>query len=89
MEVVPTVGGAGRRGKDSGGGRALDAPADAGAEVGGKPTVAAGTGATADEVGRWDRGGTPSGTWEEHCRMELLRPSSSLSPCVRGSHRLR
>jgi hypothetical protein len=41
-------------------------PADAGAEVGGKPTVAA------DEVGRWGRGGTPSGTWEEQCRTERL-----------------
>jgi hypothetical protein len=60
-------------------------PTDAGAEVGGKPIVATDTGAAADEVGRWDRGGTPSGTWEEH-RTELLWPSSSLHPCVRGSH---
>jgi hypothetical protein len=43
-------------------------PADAGAEVAGKPTVAAGAGAAAvDEVVRGDRGGTPSGTWEQHC----------------------
>jgi hypothetical protein len=36
---------------------------DAAARVGGKPTVAAGAGAAvADEAGRWDRGGTPSGT---------------------------
>jgi hypothetical protein len=43
-------------------------PADAGAEVGGKPTVAAGAGAApADEAVRGDCGGTPSGTWEEHC----------------------
>jgi hypothetical protein len=63
-------------------------PADAGAEVGGKPTVAADAGATAaDEVGMWDRGGTPFGTWEEHCRIELLRPSSSYHPCVGRSHR--
>jgi hypothetical protein len=63
--------------------------ADAGTGVGGKPTVAAGAGpAIADEVGRWDPGGTPSGIWEEHYRTELLRPSSSLYPCVRGSHRL-
>jgi hypothetical protein len=41
------------------------------------------TGAVAaNEVGRWDRGSTPSGTWEEHCSTELLRPSSSLRPCV-------
>jgi hypothetical protein len=65
-------------------------PTDAGAEVGGKPTVAAGaSAATVDEAGRWDRGGTPSSTWEEHCRTELLRPSSSLRPCVRESHHLR
>jgi hypothetical protein len=43
-------------------------PADAGVEVGEKPTVAAGTGAAdagaaaTDEAGRWGRGGTPSGT---------------------------
>jgi hypothetical protein len=48
-------------------------PADAGAEVGRKPTAAAdasaaGTG-VADEVGRWGCGGTPSGTWEEQCRQ--------------------
>jgi hypothetical protein len=36
-------------------------PADAGAEVGGKPTAATDAGAT-DEVGRWGHGGTPSGT---------------------------
>jgi hypothetical protein len=45
--------------------------ADAGAEVSGKPTVAADAGAAAaDEAGRW--GGTPSGTWEEHYQTELL-----------------
>jgi hypothetical protein len=60
---------------------------DAAARVGGKPTVAAGAGAAvADEAGRWDRGGTPSGTWEEHCQTELLRPTSSLRHCVRVSH---
>jgi hypothetical protein len=46
-------------------------PAGVGAEVGGEPTttadVAAGDGV---EVGRWSRGGTPSGTLEEHCRRE-------------------
>jgi hypothetical protein len=48
-------------------------PANVGTEVGRKPTVVARAGAaTADEAGRWDRGGTPSGTWEEHCRTELL-----------------
>jgi hypothetical protein len=47
--------------------------ADACAEVGWKPNVAADAGATAaNEAGRWGRGGTPSGTWEEHCQMELL-----------------
>jgi hypothetical protein len=35
-------------------------PVVAGAEVGGVPTAAA------VEVGRWSRGGTPSGTSEEH-----------------------
>jgi hypothetical protein len=44
--------------------------ADAGTEVSGKPTVAADVGAAADEEGRW--GGTPSDTWEEHYRTELL-----------------
>jgi hypothetical protein len=37
--------------------------ADAGAEVGGKPTAAAGASAATDEAGRWVHGGTPSGTW--------------------------
>jgi hypothetical protein len=38
--------------------------ADADAEVGGKPTAAAGAGATAaaDEAGKWGRGGTLFGT---------------------------
>jgi hypothetical protein len=58
-------------------------PPDASTEVGRKPTMAVRTGAVAaNEVGRWDRGSTPSGTWEEHCSTELLRPSSSLRPCV-------
>jgi hypothetical protein len=58
-------------------------PVDAVARVGRKPTVAAGAGAAvADEAGRWDHGGTPSGTWEEHCQTELLRPTSSLRHCV-------
>jgi hypothetical protein len=40
-------------------------PTDAGAEVGGKPIVAADAGAAAtatNEAGRWDPGGTSSGT---------------------------
>jgi hypothetical protein len=55
-------------------------PAGAGAEVGGEPTAAvyADAGATAAvEVGRWNRGGTPSGTSEEHYQMEQPQPSSS------------
>jgi hypothetical protein len=63
-------------------------PADVGAEVGRKPTVVADTGAaTADKAGRCGHDGTPSGIWEEHCRTKLTRPSSSLLPCGRGSHR--
>jgi hypothetical protein len=38
-------------------------PAVADAEVSGEPTAVA----TANEVGRWGRDGTPSGTLEEHC----------------------
>jgi hypothetical protein len=65
-------------------------PAGAGTEVGGEPTAAADVGvAAADEAGRWGRDGTPPGTLEEHCRMELSQPSSSLLPCWRGSHRPR
>jgi hypothetical protein len=48
-------------------------PTGAGAGVCGEPTAAvdADAGATAAvEVGRWSRGGTPSGTSEEHYRME-------------------
>ncbi len=42
-------------------------PAGVGAEVGGEPTAAAGAAADAGvEVDRWGRGGTPSGTSEEH-----------------------
>jgi hypothetical protein len=64
--------------------------ADTGAEVGEKPTIAANAGAAAaKEVGRWDRGGTPFGTWEDNDRTELLWPSSSLHPCVHISHRPR
>jgi hypothetical protein len=61
-------------------------PADAGAEVGRKPTTAADASAAdaADEVGRWGRGGTLSDTWEEHCRTKLPQPSSSLLPCGCG-----
>jgi hypothetical protein len=64
--------------------------ADAGAEVGGKPTVAAGACATTvDEAGRYRRGGTPSDTWEEHCRTELPQPSSYLLLCGCGLPHLR
>jgi hypothetical protein len=62
-KVVPSGSGASRLDTGGAGGRALDAPADAGAEVGGKPTVATGAGGGAtDEAGRWDRGATTSGT---------------------------
>jgi hypothetical protein len=55
-------------------------PAGASAEVSGEPTVAADVGAgavAAVGVGRWNRGGIPFGTSEEHYRMELSQPSSS------------
>jgi hypothetical protein len=66
-------------------------PTDGGAGVGGEPTAAAadaGAGAAAVvKVGRWSCGGTPSGTSEEHYRMEQPQPSSSWFPCVRGLRR--
>jgi hypothetical protein len=65
-------------------------PAGAGAEVGGEPTATADAGAgaaAAVRVGRCSRGGTPSGTSEEHYRMELPQPSTSWFPCERGLHR--
>jgi hypothetical protein len=46
-------------------------PTGAGTEVGGEPTAAA-------------NGGTPSGTLEEHYRMEQPHPSSSWFPCGHG-----
>jgi hypothetical protein len=49
-------------------------PAGADAGVGREPTVAIDTGvnaAVANEVGRWGRDGTPSGTLEGHYRTEL------------------
>jgi hypothetical protein len=55
----------------------------------GEPTAAADAGvgaAVAIGVGRWSRGGTPSGTSEEHYWMELPQPSSSWFPCGRGLH---
>jgi hypothetical protein len=64
-------------------------PAGVGAEVGGKPTAAADAGVddvVAGKVGRWSRGGTPSGTSEEHFQMEPPQPSSSWFPCERGLH---
>jgi hypothetical protein len=67
-------------------------PAGASAEVGREPTIAADAGAGAVAVvgvGRWSHGGTPSGTSEEHYRMELPQPSSSLFPYGRGLHHLR
>jgi hypothetical protein len=58
--------------------------------VGGEPTAVANTDAgAAIEVGRWSRGGTPSGTLEEHYRMEQPQPSSSWFPYGRGWHRPR
>jgi hypothetical protein len=77
LEADPTVGGAGRRITGGGGGSALGAAADVGAGA----TVAVG-------VGKWSRGGTPSGTSEEHYQMELLQPSSSWFPCGHGLRRL-
>jgi hypothetical protein len=57
-------------------------PAGADVEVGGEPTAvadaAAGAGVEAD---RWGRGGTSSGTSEEHYWMERPQPSSSWFPC--------
>jgi hypothetical protein len=62
-------------------------PVGTGAKVGGKPTTAAdASAATDDEVGRWGRDGTPSGTSKEHCRMLLPHPFASLLPCGRGTH---
>jgi hypothetical protein len=75
--VVPAVGA-------GGGGSGRWCTANAGAEVGRKHTAAggaAGAGAATDGVGKWGHGGTPSGTWEEHCWTELSQPSSSLLPC--------
>jgi hypothetical protein len=54
--------------------------AGVGAEVGGKPNTTADAGADATavgEVGRWRRGGIPSGTSGQHFQMELPQPSSS------------
>jgi hypothetical protein len=59
-------------------------PVGADAEVGGEPTATADADAgavVAVEVGRWNRGGTPSVTSEEHYRTELPHPSSSWFPC--------
>jgi hypothetical protein len=67
-------------------------PTDTDAEVGREPTATANADADATaavEVGRWNRGGTPSGTSEEHYRMEQPQPSSSWSPCGRGWRRPR
>jgi hypothetical protein len=62
-------------------------PTGAGAEVGREPTTAADADAGVSvEVGRWSRGGTPSGTSEEHYRMEQPQPSSSWFPCGRKWH---
>jgi hypothetical protein len=67
-------------------------PAGVGAEVGEEPIDATDTGvdaAVASEVGRWSRGGTPSGTSEEHYRTELSQPFSSWFPCECGLYRPR
>jgi hypothetical protein len=64
-------------------------PASVGAEVDEEPTVAADASvdvAVAGEVGRWSRGGTLSGTLEEHYRTELPQPSSSWFPCEHRLH---
>jgi hypothetical protein len=86
------VGGASRHITGGGGGKDLGTATGADAEVGGEPTAAfdAGAGAAvAIEVGRWSRGGTPSGTSEEHYRLEQPQPSSSWFHCGRGLHHLR
>jgi hypothetical protein len=62
-------------------------PAGAGAEVGGEPTAATDTNAGAGaavEVRRWGRGGTQSGTSEEHYWIEQSQLSSSWFPCGHG-----
>jgi hypothetical protein len=67
-------------------------PAGVDAEVGGEPTTAMDTDAgvaTAVEVGRWSRGGTQSGTSEEHYWMEQPQPSFFWFPCGRGWRRPR
>jgi hypothetical protein len=49
-----------------------------------QPTAIADVDASASaavDVGRWGRGGTLSGTSEEHCQMEQPQPSSSWFPC--------
>jgi hypothetical protein len=65
-------------------------PAGVDANVDGKPMATANTsaGAAADagEAGRWGDDDTPSGTSEEHYRMELLEPFPSCSHCGRESH---
>jgi hypothetical protein len=64
-------------------------PVGAGTEVGGEPTAAADAGVDASvvgEVGRWSRGGTPSGTSGEHLWMELPQHSSSWFPYGCGLH---
>jgi hypothetical protein len=60
-------------------------PAGASAEVGGEPTAAAGADAGV-EVDWWSRGGTSSGTSEEHYQMGQPHPSSSWFPCGRRWH---
>jgi hypothetical protein len=64
--------------------------AGVGAEVCGVPTAAAADvgvdAATAGNMGRWSRGGTPFGTLGEHFRTELPHPSSSWFPYGRRSH---
>jgi hypothetical protein len=63
-------------------------PTGVGTEVDGEPTATADAdGGTAVKVGRWSRGGTPSGTSKEHYWMEQPQPSSSWCPCGCGWHR--
>jgi hypothetical protein len=67
-------------------------PAGVNTEVGSEPNATADAdvgAAVAVEVGRWNRGGTPSGTSEEHYWMEQPQPSSSWFSCERRWRRPR
>jgi hypothetical protein len=62
-EVAPAVGGTGRCITGGGGGRDLGADTEVGREPTAVADAAVGAGVKVD---RWGRGGTPSGTSEEH-----------------------